>query len=115
EPHAKRYLILGLGTGGRPDAILNLDWTQIDLPGGSIRLNALARLQTSKRRAEVPICSVLASHLRVWGEQDGWDGPVIRYRGQAVSSIKKSWQSARNRSGIACNPYSLRHTVGKWL
>jgi integrase len=115
EPHLKRFLILGLGTGGRPDAILNLDWTQIDLPGRSIRLNALARVQTNKRRAEVPICKALASHLRGWGEQDGWDGPVIRFRGEAVSSIKKCWQSTRNRAGIACNPYSLRHTVGKWL
>ncbi len=80
---------MGLGTGGRPDAILNLDWTQIDLPGRSIRLNALARLQTNKRRAEVPICSALASHLRDWGEQDGW-------MDQSFASAARRFQASRS-------------------
>jgi integrase len=115
EVHAKRFFVLGIGTGGRPDAILSLDWTQIDLRGGSIRLNALARIQTSKRRAEIPICDLLAQHLLRWGEQDQWEGHLIRFRGRPVASVKKSWRNTKERTGIDCNPYSLRHTVGKWL
>jgi integrase len=115
EPHTKRFFILGIGTGGRPDAILSLDWTQIDLRGGSIRLNAFARIQTSKRRAEIPICAMLAQHLLRWGQEDQWVGPLIRFRGRSIASLKKSWRNTRERTSIDCNPYSLRHTVGKWL
>ena len=28
ELHAKRFFILGIGTGGRPDSIISLDWTR---------------------------------------------------------------------------------------
>ena len=115
EPHAKRFFILGLGTAGRPDAVLRLEWSQIDLPAGSIRLNALGRAQTNKRRAEVPICDLLARHLRSWGEEDGWEGALIRFRGHAVASVKTCWRRASVRAGVKCSPYSLRHTVGKWL
>ena len=114
-PHAKRFFLLGLGTAGRPDAIVTLEWPQINLPARSIRLNAPGRSQTNKRRAEVPICDLLARHLRSWGEEEGWEGALIRFRGQAVGSVKTCWRKARVRAGVDCSPYSLRHTVGKWL
>ena len=42
---------------------------------------------------------------------------MIRFRGKAVASIKTGWRNARASKGHgeACNPYSLRHSVGKWL
>ena len=112
EPHAERFFILGIGTGARPDAIRALDWKQVDLGTRSIRFNAPDRLQTNKRRAEVPVCDALAGHLRIWGEQDGWQGPLIRFRG---GYVKTSWRKTKTRAGVECSPYSLRHTVGKWL
>ena len=87
----------------------------MDLAGRSIRLNTPGRNQTNKRRAEVPGCDALAEQLRAWAEEDGWQGPLVRLRGKQVASLKTSWRKARARTGLSCNPYSLRHTVGKWL
>ena len=41
----------------------------------------------------------------------------MRFRGKPFASIKTGWRNARTSTGLgeACNPYSLRHTVGKWL
>ena len=115
--HSKRFFVLGLGTGGPPDALMTLEWPQVDLAGGCIRLNPPGRRQTKKRRAEVPICKALAERLLQWGTQDGWEGPVVHFRGKRVKSIKTGWRNARASIGLgeACNPYSLRHSVGKWL
>jgi integrase len=115
EPHAKRFFILGIGTGGRPDAIRALDWRQVDLAGRTIQLNAPGRRQTNKRRAEIPVCDALLAFLRIWGKQDGWEGPLVRFRGEQVASVRTSWRKAKARAGVECSPYSLRHTVGKWL
>ena len=115
EPHAKRFFVLGIGTGARPDAIRALDWAQVHLASGTICLNAVGRVQTKKRRAEVPVCNILAELLRAWGEEDGWEGPLVRFRGKQIASVKTSWRNSRARAGVDCNPYSLRHTVGKWL
>jgi len=93
-------------------------YVPVDAAPARSPLNAPGRVQTTKRRAEVPICDTLAARLREWGEEDGWKGPLTRFRGKRVASVKKSWRSARARAGIGvedCNPYSLRHTVAKWL
>lgn len=117
EPHLRRFFLLGLGTGARPDALRGLEWPQVDVEGRSMSLNPPGRTQTKKRRAKVPICDALAELLEQWGREDGWEGPVVRFKGNAVGSVKTSWRKARARAGMGeeCNPYSLRHTVGKWL
>ena len=42
---------------------------------------------------------------------------MVHFRGKRVRSIKTGWRNARASIGLgeACNPYSLRHSVGKWL
>ena len=117
EPHLIRFVVLGLGTGARPDAIKSLHWPQVDLVGRCIHFNPPGRAQTKKRRGDVPICEYLADQLAEWGGEDGWRGPVVHFRGKAVSEVKTSWRKARERAwlGAACNPYSLRHSVAKWL
>ena len=82
------------------------------MAGGTICLNAVGRVQTKKRRAEIPVCNILAEVLRAWGEEDGWEGPLVRFRGQQIASIKTCWRNTRARAGVECSPYSLRHTVG---
>lgn len=44
-------------------------------------------------------------------------GPVIEFRREEVSSVKAAWRKARERTRLdaECNPYSLRHTVGRLL
>ena len=117
EPHLQRLFLLGLGTGARPDAVKALAWSQVDLEEGTIAFNPPGRTQNKKRRPKVPICATLAVLLGQWGALHGWEGPVVRFKGKAVSSVKTSWRKARARAGLGeeCNPYSLRHSVAKWL
>jgi integrase len=117
ELHLQRFFLLGLATGARPDALKELEWSQVDLKCRLLALNPAGRLQTKKRRAAVPVCEALAEFLGEWGPDDAWQGPVVHFRGRAVDSVKTSWRKARLRArmGDECNPYSLRHTVGKWL
>ena len=91
--HLRRFLILGLATGGRPEAIRGLEWAQVDLASRCLRLNPVGRMQTKKRRAEVPICDLLA--------KDEWFGPVVHFRGSAIGSLKKAWGRARSTAGWA--------------
>lgn len=112
--HVRKLFVLGLGTGARPAAMLQLDWRQVS--DTAIRFNPPGRVQTKKRRPTVPVCGVLGTYLATW-RLGALEGPVVEFRGEAVSSIKTAWRKARERAGLdtECNPYSLRHTVGRWL
>jgi integrase len=107
-----RFVLLSLATGARPAAILELDWQQVDFTGGVLRLNPVGRAQTKKRRADVPMCSELRKLLIAWGPSEG---PVVAYKGNRVSRVKMAWQRTREGLAEGANPYSLRHTVARWL
>src|SRR5437868_4918657 len=73
DPHLRRFFLLGLGTGALPDAVKSMTWPQVDVAGRSIALNPPGRLQTKKRRAVVPICSMRGGLLATWRSE----GPVV--------------------------------------
>lgn len=112
--HVRRYFILGLGTGARNSAMLELDWSQVD--ESTIRLNPPGRRQTKKRRPVIPVSSELGAWLAEW-RQGQTCGPVVEFWGERVQCIKTAWRATRRRSGLDkdCTPYSLRHSVGRWL
>ena len=68
EPSVRLYLplfiLLGLYTGARKEAILSLRWTQVDLVGNRIDFNLPGRSQTNKRRPIIPIPRRLGWFLR---------------------------------------------------
>src|SRR3954470_9514798 len=64
SPHTRLYMLLGIATAGRPEAILNLKWSQVDLISGMIHLNPQGRIQTTKRRPIVRIDLPLLEALR---------------------------------------------------
>src|SRR5262249_39803077 len=68
EPRVRMYLplfvLLGLYTGHRKEAILSLRWSQVDLDGKRIDFNVPEVRRTNKRRAKIPIPSRLLPHLR---------------------------------------------------
>ena len=79
EAHLELFIELGLHTGGRKQAILDLRWTpQIDLARQRISLNPPGRKQTSKKRAIVPMSDRIYRILREARERTR--GPyVIEY------------------------------------
>lgn len=110
--HLRRFVLLSLATGARPDAVLGLAWDQVDFGGGVLRLNPAGRSQTKKRRADVPMCDAIRDLLLGWGPSEG---PVISFRGKAIARIKTTWEKQRDGLAEGANPYSLRHTVARWL
>ena len=67
-PQARLYLplfiLIGLYTGRRKEAILSLRWPQVDLETGRIDFELAGRRRTNKKRGIVPIPPRLLPHLR---------------------------------------------------
>src|SRR5262249_43501878 len=67
-PHARLYLplfiLIGLYTGRRKQAILSLRWPQVDLEAGTIDFEIAGRKRTKKRRGIIRIPPRLLPHLR---------------------------------------------------
>lgn len=112
-PHARLYVELGLATMARPSAILELTWDRVDFERGTVDLNPRGRRQTRKRRPIVPLNddAVAALEEAYRGRQSQF---VVERGGKQVGSIKKAFQAASTRSGIAVTPYTLRHTGAVW-
>lgn len=117
--HLARFILLGLYTGTRKEAILSLQWEPNET-GGWVDLDAgiIYRLpedgeETKKRRTPVKIPTSLRSHLRRWRRLTNTH--VIEFKGKPVKSIKTSWNRVVRDAEIKhCTPHSLRHTSITW-
>ena len=119
--HLPLFILIGLYTGARSQAILTLRWTQnttggwVDLDGGRIDFNPIDRAQTSKRRAIIPIPPRLLRFLEAARERAASDW-VIQYDGASVASIKRAFATACREAALAdVTPHTLRHTCATWL
>jgi integrase len=119
-PQARLYLplfiLIGLYTGRRKEAILSLRWPQVDLAAGRIDFEVSGRRRTNKKRGRVPIPSRLMPHLRR-ARRRGTDlGYVLHIDGEGIGDIKKGFAAACARAGIdGVTPHTLRHTAATWL
>ena len=124
--HLVRFIVIELGTAGRPQAVLELTDANIDLERNLIDPNQPGRTHARKRRAIVPIPVA----VRPW--LTGITGKLITYRvavragrdGEHVgsyferptNSIKRSWGAACREAGVVgATPKTLRHTMLTWL
>jgi len=124
--HLLRYIVLGLGTAGRPEAILELTSDNIDLKRGLIDPRQPGRLHPRKRRAIVPI----ADSVLPW--VTGIEGKIIVYRvpiaerkqipggpthfTRETTCIKTAWKAICKDAGVSgATPKTLRHTMLTWL
>lgn len=124
--HLARFIVIELGTAGRPQAVLELTDANIDLERGLIDPNHPGRVHARKRRAIVPI----AKAVRPW--LAGISGKIIKYRvpvcrdnqeagapthfERETMSIKKAWNAACADAGVTgATPKTLRHTMLTWL
>lgn len=120
EPRVRLYLplfiLLGLYTGERKEAVLSLRWAQVDLEGGRINFNPPGSRRTNKRRARIPIPSKLIPHLRRARRRGTEIGFVVHENGTRLKDVKKSFASACRRAGLEkVSPHTLRHTCATWL
>jgi len=110
------FILIGLYTGRRKEAILSLRWPQVDLNAKLINFEIEGRQRTKKRRGKVPIPDRLLPHL-VRARLRGSDlGPVLHINGKPIANIKKGFEAACRRAGIeGVTPHCLRHTTASWL
>lgn len=110
------FILLGLYSAARRDAILTLRWPQIDFARGLIDLNPAGRVQTKKGRAKIPAPRRLLTFLRLAKRRGGDLGPVLHIDGRMIGSVKKSFAAACKRAGLAgVSPHTLRHTSATWM
>lgn len=114
SPHIKLFLTLGLATGARGGAILDLTWDRVDFAHGTIDFRPAGRHQTNKRRTVVPMNGVARAAL-----EEAYRGRltdhVIEYGGKPVQEVKKAIQRLSAKTGIKASPHVLRHTCAVWM
>jgi integrase len=110
------FILIGLYTGRRKEAILSLRWPQIDLENGLIDFEVAGRNRTKKRRGRVRISARLLPHLRRARRRGTDVGYVLHINGTRIGNIKRGFVAARTRAGLkGVSPHTLRHTAATWL
>ena len=121
--HLPLFILLGLYTGARKEAILSLRWPQVDFQRGLIDFNPPGRKRTGKGRPIIPIPRRLMTFLRLARKRGTETGHVIavprtvvdgngdkRIIRQAVKDVKKGFHAAACRAGFATRWVPSRKT-----
>jgi integrase len=119
-PQARLYLplfiLIGLYTGRRKQAILGLRWPQVDLDAKTISFEVAGRRRTNKRRGIIKIPPRLLPHLRRARQRGSDLGYVLHEHGARIGDIKKGFAAACERAGTqGVSPHTLKHTAATWL
>jgi len=104
------FILLGLYTGRRKEAILSLRWPQVNLEAGLIDFDIAGRQRTNKKRGKVPIPRKLLTQLKRARRRGSDLGYVLHINGEPIGDIKKGFAAACRRA-----PHTLRHTAATWL
>ena len=123
--HVARFILIGVYTGTRHDAILRLRWSaaisggHIDLERGILYRRGSGERETSKRRPPVSVGRRLLGFLQRWRrqEQDGELSSVINFHGSPILKMKRAWAHVVREAGLGrdVTPHVLRHTCASWL
>lgn len=115
--HLARFILIGIYTGTRKDAVLRLSFTPhtrggwIDTENGMLFRRGENDRQTKKRQPPARLPDRLMAHLRRW-ERLGARFPV-EYQGAMCGDIKTAWTTIA-ASMPDVTPHTLRHTAITW-
>ncbi len=130
--HIARFILIGLYTGTRHEAIERLQWHPnvdggwIDLAQGLIYRRGSGERETKKRRPPARIPHRLLPHLVRWQQMDRThpaanENPIRHVvhtsTGEGLSTpIRTGWEGARDDAGLGSDvvPHVLRHTCVTW-
>jgi len=117
--HLSFFILMALYTAARKEAILTLQWSQVDLERGIIDLNKTGSKVTNKRRAIVPIPSRLMTFLKIARRRAPENCPdhyVINYYGKPILRIDQSFRRVVKDAELKdVTPHTLRHTAATWM
>lgn len=118
--HLARYILIGVYTGTRKQAILNLRFMAnttggwVDTERGMMYRRASGEAESKKRTPTAPLPRQLLAHLQRW-KRNNASGYVIEANKMHIANIKTAWRTALAESGIAhCTPHDLRRTAVTW-
>lgn len=109
--HVKLYVLMGLHTLARHQAIVTLPWKSVDLKNDIIDFG---RGHGNKRRPVVPLTPQLKKALQR-ALKLALSDFVIEFRGNEVASIKKGFAESCRRAGLSATPHVLRHSGATWM
>lgn len=117
--HIARFILIGLYTGTRKDAILRMGFASntvggwFDLDRGIMHRRGNDERQTKKRRTPAPIPRQLLSHLKRWNA--GGSTWAVEYEGSRIADVKRSFSRSAKDAGLAgVTPHTLKHTAVTW-
>ncbi|WP_420408631.1 tyrosine-type recombinase/integrase [Hoeflea sp.] len=122
--HLVRLILIGVYTGTRLSAMLNLQWRPntmggwIDMDAGIMHRKAAGeRVSHNKRKTPVRIPNRLMRFLRAWKKADQGLPYVVHFRGEPIVKPHKAFRTVRAAAGLGedVTPHILRHTRGTWL
>lgn len=107
-------IMLMLGTGCRPSTAYEFVIEGADFDADLVDLNPPGRVQTPKFRPVVKMPPSLKAYLLPFKDTKG---VVIKRANRPIRRWETAWRNARKKAGLGnrVNPYSLRHTVARWL
>jgi integrase len=113
--HVRLFVLIALHTAARRNAILELEWSQVDLAARLVHFNPPGRRQTTKRRVVVPVNDTLLASLHE-AQAAAQTRFVIEHGRQRVGSIKKAFARSVERAGlVGVSPHVLRHSAATWM
>ena len=114
--HVVRFVLVGLYTGTRHEAILRLKWlatTQggyVDLRAGILYRRGLGEGESSKKRTPVPLSRRLHAHMARWRPQSV--AYVVEFEGLPIDRLRRGGHTARKTAGLGeeVTHHISRHT-----
>lgn len=121
--HLVRFVLIGVYTATRHQAILGLQWMPnttggwVDLDKGVMYRRPAGQKETKKRTPAVRLPDRLAAHMRRWHRLDQGILPIVHYKGRSIERLESSFRRARVACGLddGVIPHALRHTAITWL
>ena len=114
--HLALFILIGLYTGRRKEAILSLRWPKVDLVRRRIDFRRDGQTETKKKRGQCAIPPRLLLHLKRARKLEFDIGHVIQWAGKPVADIKTSFNNAVDRVYLKnVSPHTLKHTAATWL
>lgn len=119
--HLARFILIGLYTGTRKEAILKLGFQPslyggwIDAERGLMHRMGAGERETNKKRKPIPMINRLAAHCRRWHRMGARWAVETDGQTQRLGNIKTAFGTAARNAGLEdVTPHTLKHTAITW-
>lgn len=111
-PHVHLFILIGLYTGARTGAILDLKWDRVDFVSGIINFGTG---ESNKRRSIVPMVPQLKEALQE-AVQIRCTDYVVEFNGKKIASVRHAFRDCTVAARLKnVTPHTLRHTCATWM